>query len=162
LEEVVATIKPLIQKNKNVFVLKCDPDVTNICSDFLKLKQILINLLSNAGKFTHGGLVQLEVTREIEADQAFILFHVQDSGIGISPEQIQKLFRVFTQADASTTRKYGGTGLGLAISQAFCNLMGGTLTVDSAIDQGSIFTVRIPEKPMAEPQTMPISEVSHG
>jgi signal transduction histidine kinase len=162
LEEVVATIKPLIQKNKNVFVLKCDPDVINICSDFLKLKQILINLLSNAGKFTHSGLVQLEVTREVQAGQAFILFHVKDSGIGISPEQIQKLFRVFTQADASTTRKYGGTGLGLAISQAFCDLMGGTLTVDSAIDRGSVFTVRIPERPIAESPTMPIPEVSHG
>jgi signal transduction histidine kinase len=162
LEEVVATIKPLIQKNKNVFMLKCDPDVINICSDFLKLKQILINLLSNAGKFTHSGLVQLEVVREIEVDQAFILFHIKDSGIGISAEQIQKLFRVFTQADASTTRKYGGTGLGLAISQAFCDLMGGTLTVDSAIDQGSVFTVRIPERPTAESPTMPIPEVSHG
>jgi signal transduction histidine kinase len=162
LEEVVATIKPLVQKNKNVFVLKCDPDVINICSDFLKLKQILINLLSNAGKFTHNGLIQLEVVREMDAEEAFILFHVKDSGIGISPEQIQKLFRVFTQADASTTRKYGGTGLGLAISQAFCDLMGGTLTVDSAIDQGSIFTVRIPERPTNEPQIMPIPEVSHG
>jgi signal transduction histidine kinase len=162
LEEVVATTRPLIQKNKNVFVLKCDPDVINICSDFLKLKQILINLLSNAGKFTHSGLVQLEVTREVEVDHTFILFLVKDSGIGISAEQIQKLFRVFTQADDSTTRKYGGTGLGLAISQAFCQIMGGTLTVDSAIDQGSIFTVRLPEGPMLEPQTMPISEVSHG
>jgi signal transduction histidine kinase len=160
LEEVIATIKPLIQKNQNVFVLKCDPDVINIFSDFLKLKQILINLLSNAGKFTHNGSVQLEVTREIEAGEAFILFHVKDSGIGISKEQIQKLFRVFTQADASTTRRYGGTGLGLAISQAFCDLMGGTLTVNSAIDQGSVFTVRLPERPTAP--TMPIPEVSHG
>jgi signal transduction histidine kinase len=160
LEEVVATINPLVQKNNNVFVLKCDPDVTNICSDFLKLKQILINLLSNAGKFTHGGLIQLEVMREVEADQVFILFHVKDSGIGISEEQIQKLFRVFTQADASTTRKYGGTGLGLAISQAFCQIMGGTLTVNSAIDQGSVFTVRLPVIPTAP--TMSMSEVSHG
>jgi signal transduction histidine kinase len=162
LEEVVATTRPLIQKNKNTFVLKCDPTVIDICSDFLKLKQVLINLLSNAGKFTHGGLVQLEVIREVEADQTFILFRVKDSGIGISAEQLQKLFRVFTQADDSTTRKYGGTGLGLAISQAFCQIMGGTLTVDSAIDQGSIFTVRLPESPTAAPQTMPISEVSHG
>ncbi len=162
LEEVVATTRPLIQKNQNAFVLKCDLDVINICSDFLKLKQILINLLSNAGKFTHGGLVQLDVKREVEADQTFILFHVKDSGIGISAQQIQKLFRVFTQADDSTTRKYGGTGLGLAISQAFCQIMGGTLTVDSAIEQGSVFTVRLPERPMTESQMMPTSEVSHG
>jgi signal transduction histidine kinase len=162
LEEVVATTRPLIQKNKNAFTLECDANIGNICSDFLKLKQVLINLLSNAGKFTHGGLVQLEVIREIEADQRFILFRVKDSGIGISAEQLQKLFRVFTQADDSTTRKYGGTGLGLAISQAFCQIMGGTLTVDSALDQGSIFTVRLPERPTAAAQAMPISEVSHG
>ncbi|NJM45364.1 MAG: GAF domain-containing protein [Alkalinema sp. RU_4_3] len=162
LEEVVATTRPLIQKNKNAFVLKCDPEVINIYSDFLKLKQILINLLSNAGKFTHGGLVQLEVMREIGANQTFILFRVKDSGIGISAEQIQKLFRVFTQADDSTTRKYGGTGLGLAISQAFCQIMGGTLTVDSVVDQGTVFTVRLPERPTNPSPTMPISEVNHG
>lgn len=162
LEEVLATTRPLIQKNKNTFVLTCEPAVNNIHADFLKLKQILINLLSNAGKFTHSGTVELEVIREVDANQTFILFRVKDSGIGISPEQIQKLFRVFTQADASTTRKYGGTGLGLAISQAFCQLMGGTLTVESAIDQGSTFTVRLPETPTASAPPQIVPEVSHG
>jgi signal transduction histidine kinase len=161
LDEVIATIRPLIYKNKNSFVLHCDPNVTNMFSDFLKLKQVLINLLSNAGKFTHGGLIQLEVLREVHGEDSFIVFHVKDSGIGINAEQVQKLFQVFTQADASTTRKYGGTGLGLAISQAFCNLMEGTLSVDSIVDQGSVFTVRLPEKPK-NTQPMPISEVIRG
>jgi CheY-like chemotaxis protein len=104
----------------------------------------LFNLLSNACKFTEQGTITLEVDRESVNGDEWINFSVRDSGIGMSPEQTLKLFQAFTQADTSTTRKYGGTGLGLAISQKFCQMMGGEITVESVLGQGSRFTVRIP------------------
>jgi len=108
------------------------------------LKQILLNLLSNASKFTENGEVSLRVSREVDADGNGIVFRVRDSGIGMTPEQSAKLFQAFTQADAATTRKYGGTGLGLALSRRFCQMMGGDVTVESTLGKGSVFSVRLP------------------
>ncbi len=113
--------------------------------DLTKVRQVLLNLVSNACKFTHGGTVRLTAGRSAGDDgRAWVTFAVTDSGIGMTPEQMAKLFRPFTQADASTTRKFGGTGLGLAISRRFCQMMGGDVTVTSEPDVGSTFTVRLP------------------
>ncbi len=113
-------------------------------SDLMKTRQILLNLLSNAGKFTRDGAITLGASRYVEAGQTFVEFTVTDTGIGMSLEQTQKIFEAFTQADVTTTRKYGGTGLGLALVSRFCELMGGSVTVDSRPDEGSRFTIRLP------------------
>jgi signal transduction histidine kinase len=99
---------------------------------------------SHACKFTHNGVVSLSVVREMTGGRAWVTFHVRDSGIGLSAEQISRLFQPFTQADSSTTRKYGGTGLGLALTRKLCEAMGGTITVESGLGQGSVFTIRLP------------------
>ena len=113
-------------------------------ADPTKVRQILLNLLSNAAKFTHNGLVQLEVKRERLFGMDTGLFTVTDSGIGISEDQMKKLFLAFTQADVSTTKKYGGTGLGLVISKKYCEMMGGDIRVKSEFGVGSAFAVRLP------------------
>ena len=113
-------------------------------SDLTKVRQALFNLLSNASKFTQRGTITLRAGRENSNGGEWISFSVCDTGIGMSPEQTSKLFQAFTQADASTTRKYGGTGLGLAISRKFCQMMGGDIAVESALGQGSTFEVRLP------------------
>src|SRR5690606_25382671 len=105
-----------------------------------KVRQALFNLLSNAAKFTEGGQITVNVT----AEPAWLSFQVSDTGIGMTPAQLDRLFRAFTQADPSTTRKYGGTGLGLAITKHFCQMMGGDITVQSELGTGSTFTVRLP------------------
>jgi len=104
----------------------------------------LFNLLSNAAKFTQEGDITLDAGREVMDDQEWIVFRVADKGIGLSPDQIVKLFQDFTQADASTTRKFGGTGLGLALTRRFCQMMGGDVTVHSVLGEGSIFTIKLP------------------
>jgi CheY-like chemotaxis protein len=129
----------------------------------MRLRQILLNLLSNACKFTKGGTVRLSVVRAEEAGQHWVDFAVSDTGIGMTEEQLGRLFQEFSQADASTTRQFGGTGLGLAISRRLCRIMGGDITVTSESGKGSIFTVRLPGQaaalmPMAEataPETGP-------
>jgi CheY-like chemotaxis protein len=118
-------------------------------ADLTKVRQTLFNLISNACKFTERGAITLAVARERGAGAERIDFHVVDTGIGMSPEQTGKLFQAFTQADNSTTRRYGGTGLGLAISQKFCQMMGGDISVVSALGQGSTFTVRLPAQATA-------------
>src|SRR5262249_27293457 len=115
-------------------------------ADLTKVRQSLFNLLSNACKFTHEGEVWMDVTRETADGADWILFRVTDSGIGMSKEQTEKLFEAFTQADASTTRKFGGTGLGLCISRQFCRMMGGDITVESEIGKGCTFTIRLPAR----------------
>src|SRR5262245_30482913 len=144
LEEIVNTIKPLVDKNSNTLHLRCSADVGAMTADLTKVRQTLFNLISNACKFTERGTITLEVARERNGGAEWLRFCVSDTGIGISPEQINKLFQAFTQADTSTTRKYGGTGLGLAISQKFCQLMGGQISVSSSLGQGSTFTIRLP------------------
>jgi signal transduction histidine kinase len=158
--EVTATIAPLIDKDANRLELDCPPGLGAMRADQTKVRQILFNLISNANKFTAKGTISLEVSRQPAPPGApplsSVVFRVSDTGIGMTPEQLRKLFQPFTQADASTTRKYGGTGLGLAISKRFCQMMGGDLTVASAPLQGSTFTVTLPAQPPA-PQSQPPS-----
>ncbi|MBD2742759.1 ATP-binding protein [Coleofasciculus sp. FACHB-1120] len=168
---VVITVKPLVEKNRNVLEVHCDENLGTMYADQIKVRQILFNLLSNAAKFTEQGKVTLTVQKDESAiaqsqlsaanlktrnsdssltlnpsslKTSFILFRVADTGIGISDEQQQQLFQAFIQGDASTTKKYGGTGLGLAISRHFCQMMGGDITVESQEGMGSSFTVRLP------------------
>ncbi|MEM1180726.1 MAG: response regulator [Acidobacteriota bacterium] len=139
-DDVVATIMPLVKRNKNQLDVDLGPDLGQLRADQTKLRQTLFNLLSNACKFTNEGTIRLTVTRRSER----FYFEVADSGIGMSPEQQAHVFDEFTQADASTTRKYGGTGLGLSICRKFCRLMGGDIRVVSAPGHGSTFTVELP------------------
>jgi signal transduction histidine kinase len=144
-DEVVVTARPLVEKKGNKFVVDVAPFLGNLKGDVTKLKQVLLNLVSNASKFTENGTITLEVREEMHDDlSTWIAFRVRDTGIGMTPEQTQKLFQAFTQADASTTRKYGGTGLGLVISRKFCQMMGGDVVVESTYGKGSVFTVTLP------------------
>ncbi|MBD1806060.1 HAMP domain-containing protein [Microcoleus sp. FACHB-SPT15] len=182
INNVVTTVKPLMENNGNALEIHCDEQLGTMYSDPTKLRQVLFNLLSNAAKFTKQGKITLTITHEpndfvsstsqelksVVADKdcslsqshssstigqeqsqnleslAWIDFSVQDTGIGISDEQQQRLFQAFTQGDASTTRQYGGTGLGLAITHHFCQMMGGDIVVKSQVGEGSTFTVRLP------------------
>ena len=144
LEEVISTVQPLIEKNANTLEVVCTKPVGEMYADMTKLRQILFNLLSNAAKFTENGLILIEITRQQQDDEDWIYCRVADDGIGITHEQRAKLFRAFTQADASTTRKYGGTGLGLAITKQFVEMMGGSIDLISGFAQGSLFTIKLP------------------
>ena len=143
--EVAGTMRPLVEKHGNTLVIDGDAaGGLTMHSDITKLRQVLLNLLSNASKFTRQGRITLRVARR-EADAGGVVdFAVSDTGIGMTPEQLGRLFQTFSQADAGTTRKYGGTGLGLAISRKFCRLLGGDITVASEVGQGSIFTATLP------------------
>jgi len=143
--DVVATLEPLTQKNNNTLEVFCSPDLRMVYTDLTKVRQILLNLLSNAIKFTENGAIRLTATREA-GNQDWIYLSVSDTGIGMSFEQQQGLFEVFTQGDASTTRRYGGTGLGLAISRRFSQMMGGDINIESELGVGSTFTVHLKAK----------------
>ena len=140
-DDVLATVNPLVAKNGNQLELRLQPDVGGMTADLTKVRQCLLNLLSNAAKFTQHGTITLAVSA---GDR--IRFAVADTGIGMTPEQLGRVFESFSQADDSTTRKYGGTGLGLAISRRFARLMGGDITVESAIGMGSTFTLELPRR----------------
>jgi signal transduction histidine kinase/CheY-like chemotaxis protein len=142
--DVAATIVPLAEKNENVVDVTVGDHVGTMHSDMTKIRQTLFNLLSNACKFTQNGTIRLVVSRDTDAAGEWIQFAVADEGIGMSPEQVDKVFDAFTQADASTTRNYGGTGLGLAITRNFCQLMNGEINVESEQGKGSTFTIRLP------------------
>ena len=144
LEETLAMAKPLAAKNSSVVELKHPDDIGVMRADLTRLRQILFNLLSNAAKFTLNGTVTLDVSREDRDGRDTICFSVTDTGIGMSPEQLQKVFDPFTQADATTTREYGGTGLGLTITRKFCEIMGGSIGVESEKNKGTRFTVWLP------------------
>jgi PAS domain S-box-containing protein len=155
-ENVAATIHPLVEKNANRLIIDCDRQLGIMHTDVTKLRQSLFNLLSNACKFTQNGQVNLAVKRYRQTNRDWIKFQVSDTGIGIGKDKLSKLFQAFTQADSSTTRKYGGTGLGLAISQRFCRMMGGDITVESDTGKGSTFTIVLPiDLRMPEP-TLPL------
>jgi GAF domain-containing protein/CheY-like chemotaxis protein len=144
-EDVVSTIRQLASKNGNQVVVECPAEVGAIRADPTRLRQALLNLASNASKFTERGLIRIDVRRQPDAgSRDWVTMSVSDTGIGMTADQMAKLFEEFTQADASTTRKYGGTGLGLAISRRLCRLMGGDITVASSPGQGSTFTIRLP------------------
>lgn len=155
-DEVRTTVFPLVEKNGNTLEIVMAPEIGTMHSDLTKIRQTLFNLLSNASKFTERSNIELRVTRATEGGADWITFAVRDSGIGMTPEQLGRLFQAFTQADESTTRKYGGTGLGLAISRKFCQLLGGDITVESTVGVGSTFTVRLPaEAPQVDADGVP-------
>ncbi len=137
-------VVPLMKKNNNAFAVRCDDGVGAMYADRARVRQVLLNLLNNAGKFTQNGRVVLEVGRETWGGRDAVAFRVKDTGIGISREQLGRLFRAFTQADDSTTRAYGGSGLGLVICRSFCQMMGGDITVESEPGKGSSFTAHLP------------------
>ncbi len=165
--EVADTAAPLIDKNHNTLNLQQISNIGTMHGDITKVRQILLNLLSNAAKFTQNGIITLTASREKSAGDSsesrqensyepvanspssnpskeFLVLNCTDTGIGMNPDELQHIFQPFTQADASTTRKYGGTGLGLAISQRFCLMMGGNISVNSQVGVGSTFTIRLP------------------
>ena len=160
IESAVATARPLVEKNGNTVEVYCRDNLDTMHADMTKVRQVLLNLLSNAAKFTQNGKIaigverikneQLKMINQEESSQIlisnseFLSFRVADTGIGMTKEQLQRVFQPFTQADASTTRKYGGTGLGLAISQRFCQMMGGSIEASSTLGCGSTFTVLLP------------------
>ncbi len=149
IHNVVLTVKPAIEKNANVLEVDFDEKLGTMYADQTRMRQVLLNLLSNASKFTTNGKVTLTVKREKdefrpENPLGMIIFTVNDTGIGMSHRQQQQLFQPFTQGDTSTTKKYGGTGLGLAISRHFCQMMGGEIIVKSQPGVGSTFTIRLP------------------
>jgi len=161
--EVASTVRPLVARNGNRLEVLCPPDLGPMRADLTKVRQTLFNLLSNACKFTERGVIRLEVKRAqsnqlalagvetagrslITDDASWITFSVADTGIGMTTEQMSRLFEAFAQADASTTRKYGGTGLGLAISRRFCRMMGGDLAVSSEPGKGSAFVATLPAR----------------
>ncbi|MDH3732489.1 MAG: response regulator [Gemmatimonadota bacterium] len=151
IEEVVdgvaSTVTPLVEKNSNRFVIDSAEGLGEMTADVTRIRQILLNLLSNASKFTENGTITLTVGTDPVADGARgeqVVFSVRDTGIGMDDEQVSRIFEAFAQAEASTTSKFGGTGLGLAISREFCRMMGGDVEVSSTPGEGSVFTVRLP------------------
>jgi signal transduction histidine kinase len=138
--EVEAIVTPLVEKNGNRLVVECPADVGTMHADVVKVRQALFNLLSNAAKFTEGGTVTLRVGREGDD----VRFAIADTGIGMTEEQMGRLFEAFSQANRETSRKYGGTGLGLALSREFCRMMGGDIMVESEAGVGSVFTIVLP------------------
>ncbi len=144
-EEVATTVRPLVETNSNQLEVNYAENVGSMRSDLTKVRQMLLNLLSNASKFTTEGVIELSVLREADEDNGDrLVFRVSDTGIGMSSEQMDRLFEAFSQADASISRKYGGTGLGLAVTRRFCHLMGGDVHVESAPGKGSTFTMQLP------------------
>jgi signal transduction histidine kinase len=144
IEEIADTVQPAAAKNASTLEVRVAKDVGRMRADLTKVRQILLNLLSNACKFTDHGVISLHVDRRIIDQRDWVEFEVGDTGIGITAEQKKNLFREFTQADASISRKYGGTGLGLAISARFIQIMRGTITVESHLGRGSKFTIKLP------------------
>lgn len=146
IEDVLTTAAPLALRNHNGITLQSAVNPGSMHADQTKVRQMLLNLLSNASKFTSDGTITLTVEREQDpgTGEEMVIFAVQDSGIGMNDEQMDRLFEAFAQAEVSTTSKYGGTGLGLAITRKFCQMMGGDVQVQSALGKGSTFTIRLP------------------
>lgn len=157
--EVVDTLRPLAEKQQNQLSIKQAGPVGFIRSDQLKVRQILFNLLSNAVKFTRNGTVEIDYQEDVEGDNRWVIFKIRDTGIGISSSVLAELFEPFSQADPSTTRKYGGTGLGLAISRSFAGMLGGDISVESEEGRGSEFVVRLPVMSAAQ---MRVSDGDHS
>jgi CheY-like chemotaxis protein len=151
---VVKTIE-MTGKNGNRIVLECPSDIGSMHADQIRVRQVLLNLMSNANKFTKDGTVTARVQREAREGRDWIVVAITDTGIGMTPEQLSRLFNDFVQADASTTRKYGGTGLGLAISRRLCQMMGGEITVTSEPGKGSTFLMNLPVESDAVPVVVP-------
>jgi PAS domain S-box-containing protein len=158
IDDVVRTVELIASKNDNRIVVNCPDTIGSMYTDQIRVRQALMNLVSNASKFTSNGTVTVSAARGRTADGERVEFAVTDTGIGMSPDQLAKLFQEFSQADSSTTRKYGGTGLGLAISRRFCQMMGGDISVESELGRGSKFVITLPvhvgdiEKPARMPE----------
>ena len=146
INEMIHSVQPLMDKQGNTFQASISDDLGEMFVDATKLRQILLNLLSNAAKFTDNGLITLKVTSTNEQGYKWFNFIVTDTGIGIKSEKISQLFQLFSQVDSSSTRKHGGTGLGLVITKQFTEMMGGTISVESDFGKGSTFIVRLPEQ----------------
>ncbi len=144
IDQVTATAQPLMGNNNNRLVIERGSKLGEVFQDFTKLRQMLLNVLSNAAKFTHDGTVTLKAERQAANGDEWLVLAVTDSGIGIAEEKLDHIFEEFSQADSSTTRDYGGTGLGLTISRGFCQMLGGDMTVSSELGVGSTFTIRLP------------------
>jgi hypothetical protein len=154
IEAVAATVAPLMEKNANTLQLELAEGLGTVRADVTRVRQVLLNLLSNACKFTERGTITLRAVREAGPEGETISLVVRDTGIGMTPEQVDRLFQAFSQAEASTASKYGGTGLGLAISKMFCEMMGGDITVTSTPGAGTAFTVRLPVE-VRDPHAVP-------
>jgi signal transduction histidine kinase len=153
IDSMVSTVRPLAEKNDNTLAVECPAETGTMDADLTRVRQVLLNVLGNAAKFTEHGSIMLRVSLADALDaeilpagatQPFVTFQVTDTGIGMTREQQQQLFKEFVQVDDASTRKYGGSGLGLAISHRLCHLMGGDLRVASEPGKGSTFTVQLP------------------
>jgi signal transduction histidine kinase len=144
IDDVAKTLEPLAAKNGNRVAVHCDDVIGMMHADQMRLRQALLNLMSNANKFTEKGTVTVAAHRSQKNGRDWITNSVADTGIGMTAEQMSKLFQEFSQASSTTASKYGGTGLGLAISRRFCQMMGGDITMESEAGKGSVFTVRLP------------------
>jgi signal transduction histidine kinase/CheY-like chemotaxis protein len=153
IRDLASTIQPLVDKNSNRLAVEVAPGVGSMHTDLTKVRQMMLNLLSNACKFTSAGVIRIGVRPEMADGRAWMIFQVADSGIGMEQDRVSKVFEAFTQADASTTRKYGGTGLGLTITRKFCEMMGGDINVESTIGVGTTFTIRLPAGVAGENRT---------
>jgi len=147
IEEVIATVAPLLKARDNRLTLEIAPAVRRVVADPLKLRQSLINLLSNAAKFTARGIISVVVDVQDTPNGEMLMIEVRDTGIGISEEGLQRLFQDFSQAERNTSSRFGGTGLGLALTRRFCQSMGGAVHVTSRLGAGSSFTIEIPTRP---------------
>ena len=150
IDEMVTTIQPLADQNRNKLVVDSPDPIGFMGSDSVRARQIVLNLLSNACKFTEDGEVRLSVYREQTSDGDWIHFDVADTGIGMTQDQAANVFQEFSQADSSTTRRFGGTGLGLAITKRLCHVLGGEISVESEAGVGSTFAVRLPSRQVEE------------
>jgi signal transduction histidine kinase len=144
IDDVVKTIEPLAAKNANQVAVNCDGAIGTLHADQMRLRQALLNLMSNANKFTERGTITIDAHHRQDNGRDWVTLAVTDTGIGMTPEQMGKLFQEFSQGSSSTASKYGGTGLGLAISKRFCQMMGGDITVESELGRGSTFTIQVP------------------
>jgi signal transduction histidine kinase len=165
-DDIVKTIEPLAAKNANRIVAQYNGVINAIHADQTRVRQALLNLISNANKFTSKGTITIDACQQTENGREWITLAVADTGIGMTPEQIGRLFQEFSQASSSTASKYGGTGLGLVISQRFCRMMGGDITVESEPGRGSTFTIRLPRivevpKEVAPADPAPTEEQFH-
>jgi signal transduction histidine kinase len=162
IKDVAKTIEPMATKNDNRLVIDCPASLGTIHADQTRFRQSLLNLASNANKFTEKGTITIAAQPQRPDGRDWIMIAVTDTGIGMTEEQIGRLFHEFSQADASTTRKYGGTGLGLAISKRFCQMMGGDITVKSEVGRGSTFTIRLPRIVEAAKEAVPANPARTG
>jgi signal transduction histidine kinase len=160
--DVVKTIEPLATKNSNQVAAECDGAIGTLHADQMRLRQALLNLMSNANKFTEHGTISIDARLGKEGGRDWVTIAVADTGIGMTAEQMGKLFQEFSQASSKTASRYGGTGLGLAISRRFCQMMGGDITVESEPDRGSIFTIRLPRIVDAPKEVMAANPVRKG